>query len=469
MSSHEEKVADDIQQEFLASGETNKSAADETHLKSSKSGVTFEAAGKVTDGDDDTQPKSSKPEIESLRVSCCSWISSLMVTVVTKGGVYLLLIFVLLSIIMAHFEINQLVLFIVSFFAIIPLSNVLTTGLNDLTTRVGPAFLSVLHAFSGNFVELVIEFYALIDGRYAIVRSAILGAILCNITLVLGVTFLAGSWPTQNRINTGVLRRRQESRIVTGTPQSGTFRVQDSSFETKLFVNTSASILALAVLGLVIPTAFKIAATPQSILTSDSIVVNAKEFEYKAPLYRWYFDVILIVASIAGITVCARYLVSTVEHIAEEFQLGTGFVGIVLFPLCVVSNFIEHYEAIKHAFDDKVDTAVGLILNTSVQMALLVAPILIILGWILGKPLTLDFNVLELTALACAVLIVNYLVADNRATWLEGYMLIVSYLLLAVAFFYFPTTVETESNVYCNPFSRNLHPKNDSPTTTTAA
>ncbi|CAG8484859.1 6859_t:CDS:2 [Acaulospora morrowiae] len=411
--------------------------------------------------------------------TCCSWIINLLIKIRDIGGVSLLLVFVLLTIIMAQYKINQWVMFLVSFIAIIPLSNILTIGLNDLTARLGPAYLSILHAFSGNFVELVIEVYALLDGRYAIVRSAILGAILCNITLVLGMAFLAGSWPTQGRV------------------RSRTLHLQDSSFQAKLFVNTSASILALGVLGLVIPAAFKIAAIPQTSLTLDSIecdlqtishataiilllvycgllvfqlkthvqeVIDAKEYEFTDPKYNLFLDIFLVAASIAGIIICARYLVTTIEHLAEEFELGTGFVGVVLFPLCVVSNFIEHYQAIKDAFRDKVDTAVGLILNTSVQMTLLVTPILVIIGWIIGKPLTLDFNVLEIAVLACAVLIVNYLVADNQATWLEGYMLVISYVLIAVAFFYFPNTIESNNNVYCNPFSRNMRSKNASTT-----
>jgi len=159
--------------------------------------------------------------------------------------------------------------------------------------------------------------------------------------------------------------------------------------------------------------------------------------------------------------VCARYLVTSIEHLAHSFHLGNGFIGMVLLPLCVVSNFMEHYDAIKEASEDKVDTAVGLILNTSVQIALLVTPVLVLVGWITSRPLTLDFNTLEICVLACAVLIVNYLVADGKANWLEGYMLIVSYLIIAVAFFYFPNVPELSEveTLKCNPWSRNLPPE----------
>ncbi|CAG8744354.1 13495_t:CDS:2, partial [Acaulospora morrowiae] len=303
---------------------------------------------------------------------------------------------------------------------------------------------------------------------------------------VLGIAFLAGSWPTHKRLQEHSFHNKDSS-------QGAIFRLKDSSFQAKLFVNTSSSILALAVLALVTPAAFKIASTPlggagvdaqsiecnlQNISHATAIilmlvyigllffqlkthvkeVIDAKEYKCEEPAYPWYFDLFLIAISIAGISFCARYLVDSIEVLGEEYQLGSGFIGIVLFPLCVVSSFIEHYTAIKDAYYDRVDTAVSLIMNTSVQMALLVTPILVIVGWFMGHPLTLDFNVLEISVLACAVLIVNYLVADNEANWLEGYMLIISYILIAITFFYFPTPIEAEKEQFhCSIWSRNLN------------
>ncbi|KAF0464861.1 calcium/proton exchanger [Gigaspora margarita] len=370
-----------------------------------------------------------------------------------------------------------------SFFAIIPLSNVMTIAIEDLTARCKKPYASVLHAFSGNFVELVIETVALIDRKYNIVRSAVLGAILCNITLVLGIAFLAGAMPTRSRQT-----RASQSSI----------HLKDSEFKAKLFVNTSASVLALAVLALVIPTAFKIAATPQmnNELNSNNIncdiqnishataiilmtiyigtlifqlkthvedTLNAMEVKQGEVLYAWYFDVFLLVGSVVGITFFAMFLVRDLEELAEHHHIGSGFIGIVILPICVVCNFIEHYEAIKEAFNDRVDTAVSLILNTSVQMTLLVTPLLVLIGWAVDRQLSLDFNVLELSMLACAVLVVNFLVADNMATWLEGYMLVASYLLMAIAFFYFPEQSDTEP-AHCSPFSRNLISNNNTET-----
>ncbi|RIB11822.1 hypothetical protein C2G38_2102569 [Gigaspora rosea] len=394
-----------------------------------------------------------------------------------------------------YFSLHLLLLFVIPaaiwqkpylcFFAIIPLSNLLTMAIEDLTAKSKAQYAAVLHAFSGNFVELVIETVALIDKKYNIVRSAVLGAILCNITLVLGIAFLAGAMPKR-----GNLMRASQASI----------HLKDSQFKAKLFVNTSASVLALGVLALVIPTAFKIAAAPQMNNESNSTnincdiqnishataiilmtiyfgtllfqlkthvedTLNAMECEERRGRkpFPWYIAIFILMGSIVGITFFAMFLVRGLEEFAEHNHIGGGFIGIVILPIAVVCNFIEHYEAIKEAFNDKVDTAVSLILNTSVQMTLLVTPLLVLIGWAVDRPLSLDFNVLELSMLACAVLIVNFLVADNMATWLEGYMLITSYLLMAIAFFYFPEQSDTEP-AHCSPFSRNLITSNNTET-----
>ncbi|CAG8687639.1 8624_t:CDS:2, partial [Gigaspora rosea] len=280
-----------------------------------------------------------------------------------------LLIFLPPAIILKRFQFNAGLIFIFNFLAIIPLSKIMTVGIDDFATRLPPAYGVVLHACAGNFVELVILGYALMDRNYAIVRSSLLGAILCNILLILGVVFLAGSWP----------RKRRESR--------------NAHLSTQLWVSTSASTLALAVLALVTPAAFKLAAPSgtniecdiQTISHATAIIlllvyagllvfqlkthadeaINTDEHVHKKAQYFLIYDVFLVALSVFGITVCARYLVTSIEHLAHNFKIGNGFIGTVLVPLCVVSNFMEHYEAIKEASRDKIDTAVSLILNTS--------------------------------------------------------------------------------------------------------
>ncbi|CAG8589288.1 68_t:CDS:2, partial [Ambispora leptoticha] len=283
-----------------------------------------------------------------------------------------LLVFFIPAVVLTKYQghISAIVTFIFDMLAIIPLAKILTVSIDDMTARLGPAYSAVLHAFSGNCVELIILGFALKDREYAIVRSSVLGAILSNILLILGAVFLIASFP-----------RKGQTNLQTDI---------DASF----FVNTSASVLALAVLALVTPATFKIAAPPetgidcdmQNISRATAIIllmlyagllifqlkthakelVDMSEVEQHEARYFLVFDLLLAALSIAGITYCSRYLVTSIEHLAEQYQLGHSFVGMVLLPTCVMSNALEHWHAIKDAHKNKIDTAISLVLNTSV-------------------------------------------------------------------------------------------------------
>ncbi|CAG8480342.1 11360_t:CDS:2 [Scutellospora calospora] len=377
--------------------------------------------------------KNSSQHKKVISKDAIKWYKN-SIAVLTAFRTNFLLIFLPPAFIMKKLQLDELLVFVFNFLAIIPLSQIMTAAIDDFATRLPPAYGVVLHACAVNFVELVVLGYTLMDRNYSIVRSSLLGAILCNILLILGIVFLAGSWPRKKS------RRQSKNAYIT----------------TRLWVSTGTSTLALAVLALVTPAAFKLAAPTgtgiecdiQNISHGTAIILflvyiallvfqlkthaheafNTKEHISKEAKYFLIFDVLL-------------NLVTSIEHIAHKFQLGNSFVGMVLIPLCVVSNFMEHYYAIKEASEDKVDTAVSLVLNTSVQIALLITPILVLVGWITSRPLTLDFNMLEISVLACAVLIM-------------------SYIMIAIVFFYLPNTPDLPENLNCHPWSRNLPPEN---------
>ncbi|CAG8602066.1 8125_t:CDS:2, partial [Cetraspora pellucida] len=370
-----------------------------------------------------------------------------------------LLIFLPPAIILKKLQFNETLVFFFNFLAIIPLSKIMTVGIDDFATRLPPAYGVVLHACAGNFVELVILGYALVDRNYSIVRSSLLGAILCNILLILGVVFLAGSWP----------RKRRESK--------------NAHLSTQLWVSTSASTLALAVLALVTPAAFKLAAPAgtgiecdiQNISHATAIILllvyvgllvfqlkthanEAFNTEEHVPKKAQYFLIFDLACRSLVLLFAQDSLLQVLNIWLTTLDLETVLLGWSLY-------LFVHYDAIKEASKDKVDTAVSLVLNTSVVIFLFLKYQFLIDFLQVSQlliPLTLDFNTLEICVLACAVLIVNYLVADGKANWLEGYMLIMSYVMIAVAFFYLPDLPEIPENLNCNPWSRNLPPDSSS-------
>jgi Ca2+:H+ antiporter len=130
----------------------------------------------------------------------------------------------------------------------------------------------------------------------------------------------------------------------------------------------------------------------------------------------------------------AEIMVGSIGHAAGEYGLPTLFIGIILVP--VFGNAAEHFTAITVAGKNKMDLSVGIAVGSSIQIALFVAPLMVLIGWALGVPLTLEFGIFETVATFLAVLVTNFIIQDGESNWLEGAMLLITYAILALAFFF---------------------------------
>ncbi|CAG8610912.1 25024_t:CDS:2 [Cetraspora pellucida] len=136
------------------------------------------------------------------------------------------------------------------------------------------------------------------------------------------------------------------------------------------------------------------------------------------------------------ITVCAEFLVDSIDGLVENCDISATFVGIVLIP--IVGTAPENVSAVTFALKNKMDLSVIVALGSSMQIALGVTPILILIGWIINQPLPLFFETFETCVLVVSVLIVNYLIQDGQSNFLEGAMLLTSYAIIALAFYFCP-------------------------------
>jgi len=144
----------------------------------------------------------------------------------------------------------------------------------------------------------------------------------------------------------------------------------------------------------------------------------------------------VLVAVTVLVAVCAEYLVDSIDALVETAHISKTFVGLVLLP--IVGNAAEHVTAIVVALKDKMDLALGVAIGSSMQIALLVTPFLVILGWIINQPMTLHFEIFETVVFFLSVLVVTYVVQDGKSNYLEGAMLLGLYLIIAVAFLVYP-------------------------------
>lgn len=349
-------------------------------------------------------------------------------------GIYLLLVFIPVTLLVRVLELGQLWLFISAAGAIIPLAKILGTATEELASRVGPGIGGLLNATFGNAVEMIIAFFALQAGLYEVVKASLTGSILGNVLFVLGLAMFMG----------GLGREKQRFN--------------------RTAASASASQLTLAVVGLVVPAAFVLTSPARSVTSTLSeelslavafvlIASYVAQLIFSLHTHRHLFSegeeevmhgsawsirhsVILLIGVTLIVAVMSEMLVEGVEYLTGQLQLSELFVGVIL--VAVIGNAAEHLTAVVVATKDKMDLAVNIAMGSALQVALFVAPVLVFLGFVIGKPLDLMFNLFEVAALGVTLFIVANITQDGESNWFEGLQLLAAYAILAVAFFFHP-------------------------------
>ncbi|KKY13710.1 putative calcium proton exchanger [Phaeomoniella chlamydospora] len=429
-------------------------------------------------GDDGSEDKRLQPKYtfaNQIRATLLnSWINVLLVAVPV-------------GIALNFTDVNKSVLFAVNFIAIIPLAAMLSYATEEIAMRTGETIGGLLNASFGNAVELIVSIIALLKDEVLVVKSSLIGSMLSNLLLVLGMCFFFG----------GINRVEQHFNVTVA--------------------QTAASLLALAIGSLIIPTAFEQRSSDDG---SNGSSVNEREGNL-APLSRGTAVILLIVygcylyfqlkthiemynapsqktekrksnkkekgeaskgiANIGGslvstqgerfgpgiqdqpgvdddeedgetpelsvwvafatliistvlVAICAEFMVDGINEISKS--ISKTFVGLILVP--IVGNAAEHATAVTVAIKDKMDLAIGVAVGSSMQIALLVLPLIVILGWITGhNDMTFFFDTFQIAVLFISILLVNYLIQDGKSHWLEGVLLMNLYVLIALACWFY--------------------------------
>lgn len=146
--------------------------------------------------------------------------------------------------------------------------------------------------------------------------------------------------------------------------------------------------------------------------------------------------ILLLLVSTGLVAVCAEFLVDSINYLVDNTSVSEAFVGLIILP--IVGNAAEHVTAVTVASKNKMDLAIGVAVGSSIQIALFVTPVIVLLGWILAKDMSLYFSLFETVSLFVSAFIVNFLVLDGRSNYLEGALLIAAYVIIAVAAFFYP-------------------------------
>ncbi|KAG0202272.1 hypothetical protein BGX28_005157 [Mortierella sp. GBA30] len=356
-------------------------------------------------------------------------------TVLMATKLNILLIFIPLGIIADKLHWPPVSVFLLNFIAIVPLAKLLGYATEEIAMRLGENLGALLNASFGNAVELILAIFALKEGKIDVVQASVLGSVLSNLLLVLGFCFVCGGYKYQSQrfnqtaaqMSASLLSLSCLSLLIPAAFNASAKGIDQTANIKHLSYGTS--IVLLIVYGLYLFFQLK---------THTHLYASENEEEEIPVLPLWLGVVLLLVVTIA-VAICAEYLVGSIEGLSESWNISRTFIGLILLP--IVGNAAEHVTAVSVAMKNKMDLAIGVAIGSSMQIALFVTPLMVIIGWIIDQPMTLFFNTFETSVLFVSILIVNSLILDGESNWLEGVMLLSTYVISAIAFYYYPAQI----------------------------
>jgi Ca2+:H+ antiporter len=331
--------------------------------------------------------------------------------------------------------------FFASSLAVVPAAAMMSSATEQLSARSGPGIAGLLNVTFGNAPELIIAFFALLDGLQEVVKATLVGSIIGNSLLVLGAAMLAGGWRrTRQTFDRTAAQNHSGLLLVTvtalmlpavlalvsgrGLPVVGQTRHSFGSHLEHLSLAISVVMIVIYLAGL-----FFSLRTHRDLFSPP----HEKQIDEDTPSVGRSVVTLALAGVLVG--VMSELLVGSIEHASRDIGLSQFFVG--AFVVAIVGNAAEHYVAVVVAAKDKMDLAVNIAIGSSAQVGLFVAPVLVILSFAFGPvPMALVFNGYELAALIFAVLISTTLIADGESTWFEGVQLLGVYGLLGLVFYY---------------------------------
>jgi Ca2+:H+ antiporter len=330
--------------------------------------------------------------------------------------------------------------FVLAALALVPLARWIGTATEAVACHLGPGLGGLLNATFGNAAELIVAIAALKAGQTAVVKASITGSILGNLLFVLGAAVLAaGLKEPRPRFNaTAALSSSALMYLaVVGLVVPDLFHATLGSSVEHLMRPLSVLVSIILVLLYVLSLLFSLRTHAQLFEASDAVQAELESEGTVAPK-RWSVGLGLgvLLLSTAATVVVSELLVGSLETVIHAWGLTPTFVGVIV--IAVVGNAAEHSTAVLLALEKQLDLGMTICFESSKQIALLVAPVLVFLSGPLGHPITLEFSHLEVLSLALAVGATALITLDGETHWLEGAMLIGVYAILALVFFFVP-------------------------------
>jgi Ca2+:H+ antiporter len=368
--------------------------------------------------------------------------------------IYFLGIFIPIAVGLEIAHASPVIVFVAAALGVIPTAALMGEATEHLAARSGPGIGGLLNVTFGNAPELIIAFFALNAGLQEVVKASIAGSILGNILLVLGAAMLVGGWNREKQTFNATAAHAQAAMLLLAllalilpalfelinggslpavSEEGAGFAESCGGIGTENCseLKTMSFIVAIILIG------SYAAGLVFSLKTHRSLFNPYTEDEGEHDHEHWSTKRSVISLLIAGALVglMSEVLVGSIEAASEDIGISQFFVGI--FVVAIVGNAAEHWVAVLVAAKNKMDLAVNIAVGSSAQIALFIAPVLVLLSFVFGpEPMPLVFNGYEIGAMIFAVLIANFLTQDGESNWFEGLQLLAVYAVMGVVFYF---------------------------------
>jgi Ca2+:H+ antiporter len=356
--------------------------------------------------------------------------------------VHYLAVFIPAAIALELAHANPILIFSAAALGVIPCAAVMGEATEAIAAKTGPGIGGLLNVTFGNAPELIIAFFALLEGLQEVVKASIVGSIIGNVLLVMGAAMVVGGWSRDKQTFSQTAAHAQSAMLTLalaalvfpalfqlihggGLPAVGREHVDFGSDLEKLSFGVALVLLLSYAAGLWFS------------LRTHRAVFNPFDDAPEEEAHRWSVKRagIYLALSAVAVGVMSEILVGSISEASHDIGLSEFFVGV--FVVAIVGNAAEHWVAVLVAAKDKMDLAVNIAIGSSAQIALFVAPILVLASFVVGDaPMALVFNGYELGALLFAVLIANLVTQDGESNWFEGVQLLSLYAVLGLVFYF---------------------------------
>ncbi|CAA0297521.1 unnamed protein product [Arabidopsis thaliana] len=361
--------------------------------------------------------------------------------VILSNKLNLLLPFGPLAILLHYLTDNKGWIFLLSLVGITPLAERLGYATEQLACYTGSTVGGLLNATFGNVTELIISIFALKSGMIRVVQLTLLGSILSNMLLVLGCAFFCGGLVFSQKeqvfdkgnavVNSGLLLMAVMGLLFPAVLHYTHSEVHAGSSELALS-RFSSCIMLVAYAAYLF---FQLKSQPSSYtpLTEETNQNEETSDDDEDPEISKWEAIIWLSILTAWVSLLSGYLVDAIEGASVSWKIPISFISVIMLP--IVGNAAEHAGAIMFAMKDKLDLSLGVAIGSSIQISMFAVPFCVVIGWMMGAQMDLNFQLFETATLFITVIVVAFFLQEGTSNYFKGLMLILCYLVVAASFF----------------------------------